>query len=402
MFYNHAVDAIQKLVLSESNADFEPAEETGPTGMPFCPLRNAPRDMAQPPANPSADDLPIYKAAISGGKRIPLLKTVLTSACERNCNYCAFRSGRDTRRFSFVPDEMARVFMQLWQRGAVEGLFLSSAVAGGGLRTQDRLLDTAEILRSQYHFQGYLHLKIMPGAERAQVERAMELADRVSINLEGPTQDRLHQLAPQKILLDELLKPLRWVEEIRRTQSPSKAWLGRWPSSCTQFVVGAVGENDLELLRAADYLHNRLRLARVYYSRFNPVIGTPFENLQAEDTRRQVRLYQASFLLRDYGFKLDDLPFTQTGELPRSSDPKLTWAQTHLQESPVEVNLASQSELIKIPGIGPVSARAILDARRKNPIKSLADLKAIGVSPQRAAPFILLNGRRPDFQPAFF
>ena len=157
-------------------------------------------------------------AALPNGKRAPLLKSLLTSACERNCYYCPFRAGRDTRRVTFKPDEMARTVVQLSEAQVIQGAFISSGIAGGGMRTQDRLIDTAEILRKKMNYRGYLHLKIMPGAEMAQIERAMQLADRVSVNLEAPNSSRLQLLAPQKDLMEELLQPLRMIEQIRRTR----------------------------------------------------------------------------------------------------------------------------------------------------------------------------------------
>jgi predicted DNA-binding helix-hairpin-helix protein len=290
---------------------------------------------------------------------------------------------------------MAGTFMQMHQAGAVQGIFLSSGMAGGGIRTQDRLLDTAEILRQKMNFKGYLHLKIMPGAEKAQVERAMQLADRVSINLEAPTTAFLSKLAPEKVFLEELLKPLQWVEQIRRSQPGFQGWNHRWPSSTTQFVVGAANESDMDLLRMTSYLHRTLRLGRVYFSGFNPISGTPLENQPAINPWRKNRLYQASFLLRDYGFDYEDLPFTQEGDLPLGIDPKQAWAQENLSQTAVEINHASYLELIHIPGIGPLCARRILEARRQNKIRSLDDLKTLGIRPKRTAPFILLDGKRP-------
>jgi predicted DNA-binding helix-hairpin-helix protein len=245
-------------------------------------------------------------------------------------------AGHDMRRHTFKPEELASIYVNMYTSGAVKGMFLSSGVAGGGVRTQDRLIAAAEVLRYKFNYQGYLHLKIMPGAEYAQVERTMQLADRVSVNLEGPTTERLGLLAPQKIFLDELLKPLRWVEEIRLNQPPVKGWNGRWPSSTTQFVVGGVGDTDLELLRASDYLYRKLRLRRTYFSGFKPVSGTPLEQNPAVNPWRTYRLYQASFLLRDYGFTYEDLPFGFSGDLPLHEDPKLAWAREHLSQSPLE------------------------------------------------------------------
>ena len=349
-------------------------------------------------AGQSKMELPIYQAALPNGQRRALLKTLLTSACEKNCSYCSFRAGRDFRRQTFQPDELAKTFIQLWQKGAVKGLFLSSGVAGGGLHTQDRLLDTAEILRKRLGYPGYLHLKIMPGAERAQVERAMQLADRVSINLEAPNSQRLARLAPQKGMMEDLISPLRWVEEIRRKDSPQHGWKGRWPSTTTQFVAGGAGESDAELLQTTAYLHNSLHLSRVYYSGFHPVPETPLENEQAINPWRQNRLYQADFLLRDYGFDFEDFCFDLTGNLSLEVDPKLAWARDHLSQAPLDINQAELSALLRIPGIGPIGARAILSARRLGKLKGLEDLKALGVHTTRAAPFILLDGKRPATQ----
>jgi predicted DNA-binding helix-hairpin-helix protein len=285
----------------------------------------------------------------------------------------------------------------------IQGAFLSSGVAGGGLRTQDRLIATAEVLRKKLNYRGYLHLKLMPGVEQAQVERAMQLADRVSVNLEAPNMNRLQLLAPQKMFMDELLQPLRMVEHIRRNQPGYQGWNGRWPSSTTQFVVGAVGESDLELLQTVAYLYNKLHLARSYFSGFSPVSDTPFEDRQAINPWREHRLYQASFLLRDYNFQVEDLPFSASGDLPLEIDPKQAWASQNLSQTPIELNRADRQELLKVPGIGLRGAQAILNARvRGGRLRSLDDLKALGVWANRAAPFIMLDGRRPAVQLSLF
>lgn len=238
----------------------------------------------------------------------------------------------------------------------------------------------------------------MPGAEKAQVEQALLLADRVSINLEAPNTQRLQALAPLKQFTEELIQPLRWAEEIRRTTPGDLAWNGYWPSLVTQFVVGAVGESDLELLSTTEKLYRQIRIKRAYYSAFNPISDTPLEDTPAELPLRQHRLYQASFLLRDYGFSLEDLPFTSSGDLPRQVDPKLAWAQSHLSEAPMELNQATRSQLLRVPGIGPKSATAILEACRLGQLKDISSLRSMGVNPRRAAPYILLGGRRPAFQ----
>jgi predicted DNA-binding helix-hairpin-helix protein len=352
---------------------------------------------------PHKHKLPMVSDALMpNGKRITLLKPLLTSACERNCFYCPFRAGRDFRRVTFKPDEMAQAFVALQKAGIVQGIFLSSGIIGGGVRTQDQIIAVAELLRQRYRFDGYIHLKIMPGAEKAQVERSMQLADRVSVNLEGPNTSRLADLAPRKVFLDELLQRMRWVEDIRRSTPPQMGWKGRWPSLVTQFVVGAVGETDAELLSTTAQLHANLRLGRAYFSAFRPIIDTPFENKPAENPLREHRLYQASYLLRDYGFELEDLPFEGNGSLPLNTDPKTAWARLHLAHSPLELNRAEPGQLLRIPGIGPKGAQAILSERRLNPIKSVEDLKRIGVNPGRAAPYVLLDGRRPPTQLRLF
>jgi predicted DNA-binding helix-hairpin-helix protein len=374
--------SLEQLKMLTAQMHLEPAEDA------LCPQIPAKRE----------DDIYVGHATLPNGQKIKLLKTLLTSACERNCNYCPFRAGRDFRRATFKPEEFAQTFMALHRKGAADGLFISSGIANGGITTQDKLIDTAEILRHKYQYDGYLHLKIMPGAERAQVERAMQIADRVSINLEAPNTRRLGMLAPKKQFIEELVEPLRWVDEIRRDQPDMLGWRGHWPSSVTQFVVGAVGENDLELLHTTDYLYRKLHLRRAYFSPFNPIPNTPLENQPAESVKREHRLYEASFLLRDYGFSLEELPFEGSGNLPLETDPKMAWAQNNLSETPIEINLASRSQLLRIPGIGPKSVEAILAGRRQNKFRSLVDLRKIGINPSRSAPFILLDGKKPPYQ----
>ncbi len=335
----------------------------------------------------------------AGSRKMPVLKTLMTTACERDCFYCPFRAGRGSmRRITLSPDDMASGFMALHRAGAVEGLFLSSGVIRGGVTTQDKILATGEILREKYDFRGYIHLKIMPGAELDQVRRAMELADRVSINLEAPNQDRLERIAPGKAFAADLLTRLRWVEDLRRESGGHLR-----ASSTTEFVVGPAGESDVELLSAAGYLYHELGLARAYFSSFRPVDDTPLEGHPATQPLRQLRLYQASFLLRDYGFDVEDLPFERNGNLPEQTDPKRAWADEHLLQAPVEVNTAPRKTLLKVPGIGLKGADRLIAARRRGRLRTLEDLRAVGVAAaQRAAPYVLLDGKRPVQQPRLF
>ena len=344
----------------------------------------------------------VHPAQLPNGQKIMLLKTLLSSACERDCFYCPFRAGRDFRRATFKPDEFAGLFNKLNQSGAAEGVFLSSGIAGGGIRTMDKLLDTADILRKKYKYRGYLHLKVMPGSEKDQVYRAMQLADRVSVNLEAPNTERLAKLAPHKIFFEELLRPLKWIEEIRQTVPAYKFWNNRWPSTATQFVAGGSDESDLELLTVTSWLNKNVRLKRAYFSAFHPIRDTPLENKPAVDPMREHRLYQASFLLRDYGFDLEDLPFTNFNNLPLNADPKQAWAQMYLANTPLEINKAGKHELIRIPGIGLKGADAILNARKLNKLRDLSALKKLGIIAERAAPYVLFDGRKAALQLALF
>jgi predicted DNA-binding helix-hairpin-helix protein len=339
--------------------------------------------------------LVIHMAASSGGRRTPLLKAMLTSACERDCYYCPFRAGRNFRRTTLKPGEMAQAFHKTYRLGIADGLFLSAGIFAGGCQTQDKLLETAHILRHKLGYMGYLHLKIMPGAEREQVVRAMQLADRVSVNLEAPNQERLSRLAPHKQFLDELLRPLQWIEAIRKRDPYKVAWKGRWPSSATQFVVGAAGESDLEILSTTTHLIQKSNLRRAYFEAFDPVPDTPLESHPAENPVRQQRLYEASFLLRDYDFVLEDMPFEANGRLPLDRDPKTAWADRFIKHAPIELNTAEREMLMRVPGIGPKTADAIIDARRQRRLRDISQLRRLGISSLRSAPYILLDSHPP-------
>lgn len=385
------MDQLETLQVLSDQMGLEHAEET--RGEPAKPACFTPKEKRA---------VFVHPAQLPNGKQVKLLKTLLSSACERDCYYCPFRAGRDFRRATFKPQEFAELFMKLYQSNMAEGIFLSSGIAAGGANTQNKILDTAEILRKKLGFRGYLHLKIMPGAEKGQVERLMQLADRVSINLEAPNKERLSKLAPKKDFFEELFRPLKWVEEIRRTQPAYKGWNGRWPSTVTQFVAGGSDESDLELLTTTDWLMKNVRLTRAYYSAFYPIRDTPMENKAAVDPLREHRLYQASFLLRDYGFDLEEMPFVQDGNLPLNTDPKLAWAQQNLIGQPLEINNADRRELLRIPGIGPKGADAILRARRVGKLRDVTTLKKLGIVTTRVAPFVLLDGKRVDRQLSMF
>ena len=397
------MESRQKLQQMALHMDLEPAEEMRrPGGRAAATTPSSQPDQVQPcgltPRQARLAELGIYHAKKPDGTTIPLLKTLLTSACERDCFYCPFRAGRDSKRYTFQPDEMAQAFMQLYRAQIADGIFLSSGIIQGGVKTQDRLLDTAAILRQTYQYRGYLHLKLMPGAERDQIFQAMTLADRLSINLEAPNPGRLAAIAPRKTFFEELVRPLQLVEEIRQNEDPARGWNGRWPSTTTQFVVGGAGETDVELLATTEYLTATLRLQRAYFSAFRPIPDTPLEHLPPENPLRQHRLYQTSFLFRDYGFELEELPFDEQGNLPLELDPKAAWAWSHLQHDPVEINRADREQLLRVPGLGPRSTRTILQARRLGVIREESHLRQLGIRTRALRPFVLLDGRRPTYQ----
>jgi len=375
-------DAYQKLSLLDSALDFEPAG-----GEPL----NEGAGSRVPKALPC-----ISEVSTPTGQK-PILKAMMTTACERDCFYCPFRAGRNkTQRITFSPDEMANSFHTMQRAQIVDGLFLSSGIIKGSVTTQDKIIDTAEILRNKYSYRGYIHLKIMPSAEYDQIRRAMQLANRVSVNLEGATEARLRQLAPKKDYWGELYQRLQWISQLR-AQEQLRA------SVVTQFVVGAVGDTDVELLDVSEKLYRQLGLQRTYYQAFSPVSQTPFEALSATSKQREHRLYQANFLLRDYGWDFEDLNFEQNGNLSLAVDPKAAWAATHLQQAPIEINRASRAELLHVPGIGPKSADAILAVRGQTKFTDIAHLRAVGVRDlERTTPYILLNGQRPLQQLALF
>jgi putative DNA modification/repair radical SAM protein len=336
----------------------------------------------------------IYPAALPDGKRVRVLKVLMTNVCEKNCYYCATRAGRDVPRTSFSPDELAAAFDRMYRADMVDGLFLSSGVCAGPGRTMDRMIACVELVRRRYGFSGYVHLKLLPGASEPHVERAVQLAHRVSVNLEAPSPERLAAIAPHKDFFHELTAPMRTAKRLIDASGGRLAPAGQ----TTQFVVGAAGEADREILSTTAELYGDLGLKRAYYSAFQPVSGTPLDGLSPTPAWREHRLYQADWLLRFYGFHFDDLVFDADGNLPRTADPKLTYARAHPERFPLEVNRAPRDDLLRVPGLGPRSVTRILEWRRRGTLRELGDLQKAGALAGRAAPFLLLDGRRPPHQ----
>jgi putative DNA modification/repair radical SAM protein len=331
----------------------------------------------------------IYSAALPGGGCVNLFKVLMTNVCTNDCGYCVNQIGRDCPRTSFRTDELAGIFSEMVQKRRVTGLFLSSGIAGDPSRTMQSMIDAVHILRNRYQFKGYIHLKILPGASYSCVEEACRIATRVSVNMEAPTAAHLARLSAKKDIHSGILERMNWVRGLTE-KNPRLAPGGQ----TTQFVVGAAGESDRDLLTRTDSLYGEIGLKRVYFSAFRPVSDSRLENLTPTPPLREHRLYQADWLLRIYGFSLRevDLALGSSGNLVLDQDPKQLIARAQPWFFPVDINKASYAELLRVPGIGPTSAQKIVDVRKESKIDSLKQLQKMRVVVKRAAPYIRYNG----------
>jgi len=331
----------------------------------------------------------IHRVALPGGASMCLYKVLLTNVCTNACAYCVNQIGRDGPRTSFRPDELARLFMQLYTKRLVQGLFLSSGIAVDPSRTMESMIKTVEILRHRYEFKGYIHLKILPGASFDCVEEGCKLASRVSVNMEAPTAQHLAKLSSKKDLYQGILEPMRWVKQLTTANErlvPS--------GQTTQFVVGAADETDRDILRTTEALYREIELRRVYYSAFRPINHSRLEGVPPAPPLRAHRLYQADWLLRVYGFSPQEveLALGRKDNLSLRKDPKLVIAEKQPWLFPVDMNTASYDELLRVPGIGPVSASRIIEARQDHSIFSMEQLKKMRILTRKAAPFIRFQG----------
>ena len=289
------------------------------------------------------------------------MRVMQTNACSLSCGYCPTFCGGKVRRTYLEPEEVARVFMSAHRGGLADGLFLTSGVPGRPSKMTDRMLAAVDLLRRREGFRGYVHLKLLPGAEPAQVEAAVRLASRVSINLEAPGDGYVRALAREKDFGGDLLPKLelagRLVLERQRLESPARSGA---IGPTTQFVVGAAGEADREILGLVARLERQRLLHHAHFSAFQPVVGTPLEGQRATPAARELRLYQAEHLLRQYGFEYDELVFGTDGNLSLHDDPKTAWALAHPERFPIEVSRAPYEALVRVPGIGPATARSLV------------------------------------------
>ncbi|MGE5631670.1 MAG: putative DNA modification/repair radical SAM protein [Caulobacteraceae bacterium] len=319
------------------------------------------------------------------GRCVSLLKVLMSNECEKDCSYCPNRVQRDVPRTSFSPEELSKLFVELYERNYVEGLFLSSGIRHGMSSSLENMIKTAELLRYKYRFGGYIHMKMLPGASDGYIAQAAALCDRLSLNLEAPNKERLKALSGSKDYEKELLLPMGSMSRILRNNPGT--------THTTQFIIGAAKESDEEILSTVNSLYTSYNLKRAYFSAFHPVQGTPLEVIPPAPKLRENRLYQSDFLMRFYDFKFSDFCFDSSGNLDLELDPKLMYAVNHPQLFPVEVNRASLEQLLRVPGIGPKSARKIIEVRRQYRIKNPGELKNLGISLKRAQQFITISGR---------
>jgi predicted DNA-binding helix-hairpin-helix protein len=331
---------------------------------------------------------------LPGGGTTRLARVMQTNACSLSCGYCPTFAAGKVKRVALTPEEVATVFLDLHRQGLADGLFLTSGVPGRAVRATDRMLAAVELVRRQ-GFRGYVHLKLLPGADDSQVERAVELASRVSVNLEAPTDVHVHRLAKDKDLRGDLLPKLELAGRLMRQATgggPPAPFVRA--GTTTQFVVGAAGERDREILWLVARLERDRLLHHAHFSAFQPVVGTPLEGACPTPAVRELRLYQAEHLLRDYGFRYEDLAFEPDGNLSLDRDPKLAWALAHPELFPVAIERAPRDLLLRVPGIGPTSLRRLLVERRRTVLRGAEDLRRMGIDVGRAGAFVTLSGRR--------
>lgn len=332
------------------------------------------------------------------GRCISLLKVLMTNYCVYDCKYCINRRSNDTRRTAFTPRELAELTVQFYRRNYIEGLFLSSGVLRDPDYTTLRMIETLRLLRREFAFNGYIHAKAIPGTSPELVQQLGYLADRLSVNIELPSQKGLAALAPDKSKA-AILAPMRLIEAqgrqnkeelVKYRHAPAFAPAGQ----STQLIVGATEDSDRHILHLTESLYDRYRLKRVFYSAYVPVVENPLlpDLYTKPPLLREHRLYQADWLLRFYGFRADELLDDQHPNFDPMLDPKCYWAITHPEQFPVEIMTADLSRLLRVPGIGPTGARRILSARRTG-LLHFDDLKKMGIVLKRAQFFILCGGR---------
>lgn len=346
----------------------------------------------------SASACGICHSFSADGRCISLLKVLLTNICSYDCKYCVNRSSNDTPRAFFTPRELAELTMNFYRRNYIEGLFLSSGVLKNPDYTCEQMIETLRILREEYRFSGYIHAKAIPGADSFLVERLGMLADRMSVNIELPSQNSLQLLAPDKSK-HSIFTPMGFIQNRIQENSHDIVAYRNAPKfvpagQSTQMIIGATPDTDYQILNLAEGLYRKYKLKRVFFSAYIPVAENSL--LPTIDTKpplwREHRLYQADWLLRFYGFAANELLDQQHQSFNPYLDPKCNWALNHMDFFPVDINRSPYRDLLRVPGIGVTSAKRILAARRTS-LLTFNGLKSLGVVLKRAQYFITLSGK---------
>jgi predicted DNA-binding helix-hairpin-helix protein len=390
------LDSKIALLMSLAATDREGMPGRDPS-MPLPPrLRHATEVGALRPLN-----LRTVRSSGPAGRQTTLLRILMTNACSFNCHYCPMRRDREMPRTLLKPEELVRIFLAARAKGWCEGLFITTGIPGRPVKVMDDLITVLELLRDKHRFAGYIHVKILPGVEAAQVARITSLATRVSINLEAACGASLTRIAPEKNLattLETLEQARAVVLHGRKEQYAGRPGDAMRPSGTAgmtmQLVVGATPDNDRTIIGKVAELYAGGGIHHSQFSAFRPIRDTPMEDVRATPALREHRLYQADHLMREYKFGVDELAFNDSGNLPLSLDPKIAWALAHPERFPVEIRTATRTQLLRVPGIGPTSVQRIIAERRRTVIRDLIDLRRLGVITSRAAGFLSLGGRR--------
>jgi predicted DNA-binding helix-hairpin-helix protein len=338
----------------------------------------------------TADGKWIYPVTLPNGGKSVLFKTLASNVCTNDCKYCPLREQMDIRRVSLAPEETAKVFLDYYNQRKVFGLFLSSGVLGSPDATMARLNGVARSLRKKHGFRGYIHLKIIPGASDAAVEEAVSLASAVSLNIETPGEKNLAKLSQKKRYIQDIIEPIKLISRLTSRGSRYER-----VKQTTQFIVGAAGEQDAQIVKYTAGLYERLGMHRVYFSAYQRGLGDGSiagEHIEPESRAdilmREHRLYQVDFLLRKYAFTESDIAFERDGSLSLTTDPKEMWAIGHPDYWPVNINKASKFSLLRVPGLGPVTAKRILERRRQSRIRTIEDVGKVGARLQKAKKYL--------------
>jgi len=331
----------------------------------------------------------IYPVSLPNGGTSVLFKTLMSNTCTNDCKYCPLRGDQDVQRCTLTPEETVETFLDYYRRREVFGLFLSSSVIGSPDATMQRLNAVADILRTLHAYRGYIHLNIIPGASPAAVEQAVALSSAVSLNIETPGAGYMNRLSHKKDYLRDIIEPIKLISRLT-----DKGARYQRVKQTTQFIVGAAGERDADIVNYMWGLYDRLHMHRVYFSAYQKGLGDPdmtgerYASGPDAVFQREHRLYQVDFLFRRYGFRAEDIMFEDNGQLSLACDPKEARALRHPEQFPVDVNRASRTDLLKVPGLGPVTVQRILKQRQDHRIRRIADIGKVGTRLRRAANYL--------------